>query len=357
MESAMHDGLLVKPDELILVTGSTGFIGSRLLKNLVDRGFRNLRCFTRPSCYNGKFDALASLQRNGAQIQVMRGNLLSTDDCSAATRDVGLIYHLAAGRGEKSYPDAYMNSVVTTRNLIEGCLQHKSLKRIVNISSFVVYTNKCKKHGGILDETCPVESHPERRGDAYCFAKVAQEDILASYGKRYGVPYVTVRPGVVYGPGNLAITGRVGIGSFGVFLHLGGSNRIPLSYVDNCVEAIALAGLKRGIDGEIFNVVDDELPTSRQFLRLYKTHVRRFRSIYVPHSLSYGLCYLWEKYHDWSMGQLPNTYNLNKWHSLWKKTRYSNKKLKEKLGWAQKVSTAEGLTNYFEACRAKEQSA
>ena len=36
-----------------------------------------------------------------------------------------------------------------------------------------------------------------------------------------------------------------GIDTFGVFLHLGGSNTIPFTYVDNCAEAIALAGLRR----------------------------------------------------------------------------------------------------------------
>jgi nucleoside-diphosphate-sugar epimerase len=155
----------------------------------------------------------------------------------------------------------------------------------------------------------------------------------------------------------LAITGRVGIGSFGVFLHLGGSNLIPFTYVDNCVDAIALTGLKGGIDGEVFNIVDDDLPTSRRFLRLYKRHVRRFRSLYVPHSVSYGLCYLWEKYCQWSEGQLPNSFNRNRWHSLWKKTSYDNEKLKARVGWVQKVPTTEGLKRYFEACRAEDQSA
>ena len=57
-----------------------------------------------------------------------------------------------------------------------------------------------------------------------------------------------------------------------------------------------LAGLRKGVDGQIFNVVDDDLPSSRKFLCLYKKNVENFRSLYVPHALSYLLCYLWEKY-------------------------------------------------------------
>ena len=182
----------------------------------------------------------------------------------------------------------------------------------MNISSFSVYSNRNKPATRLLDETCPVEEHPALRGEAYCFAKAEQDEIVAEYGKKLGIPYVIVRPGQVYGPGNEGITARVGISTFGVFLHLGGSNTIPFTYVDNCVEAIALAGLKKGTDGEIFNVVDDDLPSSRKFLRLYKRNVKSFPSLYVPHFLNYALCYLWEKYSSWSEQQLPPAFNRQK---------------------------------------------
>ena len=74
--------------------------------------------------------------------------------------------------------------------------------------------------------------------------------------------------------------------------------------------------------------MDDDLPSSRQFLRLYKKNVRRFKSVYVPHMLSYGFCYLWEKYSQRSEGQLPPAFNRGRWYAEWRKTRYSNEKLK-----------------------------
>ncbi len=350
------ENFIIGLDDRILVTGATGFVGSRVVQSLVARGFRNIRCFTRPSGEATKIQAVSALVRAGA-VQMFRGNLLSADDCLAATEGVAVILHLAAGRGEKSYPDAFMNSVVTTRNLLDACAQHNCLKRFVNVSSFAVYTNTNKAHRNLLDETCPIEAHPERRGEAYCFAKVKQEEIVVDYGKRYGIPYVTLRPGHVYGRGNEAITGRVGIGTFGVFLHLGGSNPIPFTYVENCADAIALAGLVQGVDGEAFNIVDDDLPSSRRFLSLYKRNVRHFNSIFVPHFVSYSLCYLWEKYSTWSEGQLPPTFNRNRWHAFWKKTQYSNQKMKDRLGWEPKVPTAVGLQCYFEACRAGEEHA
>jgi nucleoside-diphosphate-sugar epimerase len=241
--------------------------------------------------------------------------------------------------------------VLTTRNLLDATLSHGCLRRFVSVSSFAVYTNRGKPRRGLLDEACPIEEHPERRGEAYCYAKVKQDAIVAEYGTKHGIPYVLVRPGTVYGPGQAAITGRVGVGTFGVFLHLGGGNVVPFTYVDNCADAIVLAGLRKDIDGEVFNVVDDDLPTSRQFLRLYKRNVRRFRSVYIPHVASYVLCALWERYSSWSEGQLPPVFNRKAWHAYWKGSRYSNAKLKTVLGWAPRVSTADGLRRYFESLR------
>ena len=140
-----------------------------------------------------------------ARIDLVVGNLLSEEDCLAATRDVAVILHLAAGTGEDSFPDAFMNSVVTTRNLLEAALRHRCLRRIVSVSSFAVYSNVRNSKGRLLDETCNMEDAPGSR-NAYCFAKVKQEEIVAEYGKKHGIPYVFVRPGYVYGPGKSSIT-------------------------------------------------------------------------------------------------------------------------------------------------------
>jgi nucleoside-diphosphate-sugar epimerase len=334
----------------ILITGAAGFMGLRLVENLIERGFRNVKCFVRPSSAVDKLEKIAT-RYPGHSVEIIKGNLLSKSNCATATEGVAVIFHLAAGTGQKSFPDAFMNSVVTTRNLLEATVEQRCLRRFVNVSSFTVYTNVRKPTRRLLDESCPVEQHPELIPDAYCYAKVKQEELVAEHGKKYGVPYVTLRPGSVYGPGKKQITGRIGIDTFGVFLHLGGGNRIPFTYVDNCADAIALAGLKPGVDGEIFNVVDDELPTSRKFLRLYKRNVKNFRSIYVPHAVSYLFCRLWEQYSMWSHGQLPPVFNRRRWHVEMKRTRYCNDKLKKRLGWTPKVSMDEGLTRFFQSCQ------
>jgi nucleoside-diphosphate-sugar epimerase len=350
--------LLIGRDDLILITGATGFIGSRLVRILIDLGFRNLRCFARSGSAellfeSGAFsdDSIADMLGQAARVEVFRGNLLSREDCDAATRGAAVILHLAAGRGEKSISEAFRNSVVTTRNLLEAGARDGCLKRFVNVGSFSVYSNRHKSGRRLLDESGLVETHPELRGDAYTFAKTKQDELVAKYASRFAIPYVIVRPGYVIGPGNPGMSARVGIGTFGLFLHLGGSNKIPFTYVDNCAEAIVLAGLTKGVDGEVFNIVDDDLPSSREFLRLYKRTVKPFNSIYVPHFLSYVLCYLWERYSTWSEGQLPPVFNRRTWHAYWKKAYYSNAKAKSRLGWGPKIPMPEALRRHLEACR------
>jgi nucleoside-diphosphate-sugar epimerase len=342
---------IIRPEDRILVTGAAGFIGSRVVEGLLRYGYRNICCLVRPTSRTERLEAIRQSFGQEACLEIIKGDLLSSGDCTQVSREATVIYHLAAAQGEKSFPDAFRNTVVSTGNLLEAAYQHRILRRFVSVSSFSVYSNRHKPRRGLLDEACPVEAKPALRGDAYSFAKIKQEDIIAEYGTRFQIPYVILRPGVVYGQGNETITPRVGIGTFGLFLHLGGSNPVPLTYVDNCAEAIVLAGLKSGVDGEVFNVVDDDLPSSRRYLTIYKKKANRFPSVYIPRPLSYLLCFLWDKYSAWSGGQLPPVYGLRTWHAYWKKTRYSNEKLKRELGWEPLVATSDGLERFFESCR------
>lgn len=351
----MENNWIASKTDTVLITGATGFVGTKVVQTLLEYGFTKIRCFVRSSLNLPKLHLITDASK--ADIQFFEGNLFSQDDCNNAAKDVAVIYHLAVGSGGKSFPNNFMNAVIPTRNLLNACRQNKSLKRFVNISSFAIYSNRNNPKWRLLDESCPIDEHPELRGDAYGFAKLKQDQLVIDYGKKYGMQYVIMRPSYVYGPGKDAIPGRVGIDTFGIFMHLGGSNQIALTYVDNCAEAIVLAGIRKGIDGEVFNIVDDDLPSSRQFLNLYKMNVKRFKSIYIPHALSYLLCFAWEKYASASKGQLPTIFSRSEWHAYWKKTRYSNEKIKGHLGWTMKVPTQEGLNRFFAYCRERDKNA
>src|SRR5689334_25419964 len=86
----------------VLVTGSNGFIGAKVVEILLEYGFANLRCFVRPS---SKLDRLRKvLDRFPADkdAEIVAGDLLSSADCRKAANGVSVVFHLAAGI-EKSF--------------------------------------------------------------------------------------------------------------------------------------------------------------------------------------------------------------------------------------------------------------
>jgi nucleoside-diphosphate-sugar epimerase len=332
----MNSEYIISLDDRILVTGSNGFIGTKVVEKLLEYGFSNLHCFVRPSSYLGGLKNVFAKFDAGRNIELVTGDLLSRDDCQKAAEGISIIYHLAAGM-EKSFAGAFMNSALATRNLMDAFLQFGKPKRFVNISSFAVYSNLTLKRGALLDETCPLEDAPQERFDPYGFGKLKQEELVKEYSSKYELPYVIVRPGYVFGPGKRELSGRVGNNTFGLFVQVSGAQSLPLTFVDNCAEAIVLAGLRAGIDGEVFNVVDDELPTGRQFLKAYRNKAKSLLSIRLPYVVGYAMCLLWEKYSRWSRKQLPPVFNRRRCSAEWKGNRYSNQKLKERLGWKPRV--------------------
>jgi nucleoside-diphosphate-sugar epimerase len=342
----MNSDHIAPAGDRILITGSNGFIGSKVVEILLECGFANLRCFVRPSSHLGRLQKVLGNFDAGRNVELVTGDLLSSNDCRKAAQGVSIIYHLAAGM-EKSFAGAFMNSALGTRNLMDAFLQYGQPKRFVNVSSFAVYSTLSLKRGELLDESCPLEDVPQERFDAYGFGKLKQEELVKEYGKKYKLPYVILRPGYVFGPGKTELNGRVGIGTFGFFIQVNGSHSLPLTFVDNCAEAIVLAGLKANVDGEVFNVVDDELLTGRQFLKAYKKSVKSFRSIRIPYFAGYGLCSLWEKYSKWSKGQLPPVFNQRRCAAEWKRNRYSNQRLKDRLGWKPRVPMQQAMEAFL----------
>ena len=340
----MNSEYIASPGDRILVTGSNGFIGAKVVETLLEYGFANLRCFVRPSSRLVRLKKLVS-RFPGKDVELVTGNLLSESDCRKAVEGVSVIYHLAAGM-EKSFAGAFMNSALATRHLMDAFLQFGEPKRFVNISSFAVYSNLGLRRGALLDENCPLEDAPQKRFDAYGFGKLKQEELVKEYGEKHKLPYVILRPGYVFGPGKTELNGRVGINTFGFLIQVRGSNALPLTFVDNCAEAIVLAGLTAGIDGEVFNVVDDDLLTSRQFLKKYRKKVSGF-SVRIPYSVAYALSLLWEKYSKWSKGQLPPVFNRRRCAAEWKGNRYSNEKLHDRLGWKPRVNMEDAMASFL----------
>ena len=330
----------------ILVTGAAGFLGTALIERLLVHGYTDIRCNVRRRADIPKLEAL--VQRHaGTRLEYCVGDLKYREDAVRAVDDVQLIFHLVAGK-KGTAADLFLNSVVASRNLLDAVADRKPM-RIVLVSSFGVYGVAGLGRGAQVNEQTVLEPHPEWR-DHYSYSKLRQEQLFWEYQKRNGFELVVLRPGVIYGPNGGHFSNRVGLTIGNWLLQFGGSNVLPLSYVDNCAEAVVVAGTHQSAAGQIYNVHDDVLPTCRQYLRAYKKNVTKIRSISVPYFGVKLLSSVITKYNRYSKGQLPAILTPYKAASQWGGNRFDNSKLRS-IGWKQLVPTADGLQRSFVAYR------
>jgi len=330
----------------VLVTGAAGFLGRALIERLLAHGYTDIRCNVRRRADIPKLEALLGRYTH-IRLEYCVGNLRYREDAARAVADVQLIFHLAAGK-KGTAADLFLDSVVASRNLLDAVADRKPM-RIVLISSFGVYGVAGLVRGAQVNEQTVLEPHPEWR-DHYSYAKLRQERLFWEYQQRNGFELVVLRPGVIYGPDGGHFSNRVGLTIGNWQLHFGGRNSLPLSYVDNCAEAVVVAGTHQSAASQVYNVHDNDLPTCREYLRAYKKYVTNTRSISVPYFGVRLLAMFVAKYHRYSKGQLPAILTPYKAASLWGGNRFDNSKLRS-IGWKQLVPTADGLQKSFTAFR------
>lgn len=327
----------------VLVTGANGFLGSWLVKRLAEQGVEDLRCLVRPGSDRSKL-AAATGGVSTQRFSLVAGSLDTPDKAREVLEGVDTVYHLAAAMSGQA-ADMFLGTVVASKNLLEAASKLPKPPRIVMTSSFSVYGVGNLPRRAVVDENTPLEPSPAQR-DLYAQTKLRQEQLFWEYQKRVGFELVVLRPGVIYGPGGGGLSSRIGLQLPGLYLRLGHNNVLPLSYVENCADAIALAGQTPAAANQVYNVHDDDLPTCDQYFRAFQREVGPLRNVPVPYPLLMLGSLLVEKYHSYSQGQLPAFFTRYRTAALWKGNRFDNSKLKA-LGWAPRVSTEEGMRRTF----------
>jgi len=333
-----------------LVTGASGFLGRAVVERLLAHGAREIRCFVRPS---SDLTGLEELRWRypQAQVEYVAGNLTSPEDAQRAVEGVETIYHLAAGM--KGLPASlFFDTVVASMHLLDA-IQDR-VRRVVLVSSVGVYGTSYVDTEELIDENTQLDPHPEKR-NAYFHAKIWQERLFQEQADKGKLNLVTVRPGVLYGKGTpgVGLPSRMGLVIGNFLLMLGGKNVVPLSHVVNCAEATVIAGLSPDAAGKSFNVVDDDLPTAKEYLRGYKKQVKRIPTVKLAYPMAMMLSQMVEKYHRRTHGQIPAVLTPYETSAMCKGHRFDNRNIK-KLGWKQIVPTNEAMRETFAYLKASQ---
>ena len=212
--------------ETILVTGSTGFIGARLLSYLVKEG-EKIRVFLR---HESSCGALPE------GVEVIRGSFSDSAARAGAVQGVDRIVHLAGLTKALDEAGYEAGNVMPVQNLLDAVSRHNpDLKRFLFVSSLAAA-------GPASDGICGVrESDIPRPVSAYGRSKLRAETLCLE--RSTDIPVTIVRPPAVYGPGDRDVLQVFQMLAKGVLVTAGSAarQRFSMIYVDDLVCGIMMA--------------------------------------------------------------------------------------------------------------------
>jgi len=223
----------------VLITGGTGFIGSRLAAACREAG-RDVRVIGQENT-EAEGDNARWLQEQG--VDLVLGSVADADLLREASSGIDTIYHLAAAQHEANVPDSHFRDVNVegTRRVLEAAAQ-AGVRRVVHGSTIGVY--------GALQGTID-EQTPCRPDNIYGVTKLEGESVVRSFGDR--VPSVIVRISETYGPGDRRLLKLFRAINSGRFFRIGdGRNLHHLIFVDDLIDGMRRASESDSAVGGIF---------------------------------------------------------------------------------------------------------
>lgn len=236
-----------------LVTGGAGFIGSNLVKALLDK---NHHVTVVDNFSQGLYQNLASV-KNNKKLEIVKADILDTEKMIKLTKGINVIFHLAVQCLRVSLNDPlFVERVNSGGTLSVLWAAHKNnVKRFVYCSSSEVY--------GSAMEFPMKENHPLRPTTVYGASKLSGELYTSCFGENLGIETVIVRPFNSYGY-NEHIKGVYGeviprftvraIHNLPIIIYGDGNQTRDFTFVTDTVDGIIRAGYGENKKNNIFNI-------------------------------------------------------------------------------------------------------
>jgi nucleoside-diphosphate-sugar epimerase len=267
--SASQTGLKINGDGVmkVLVTGGTGFIGSRLARRCKQRGDEVVVL----AQVNTQAEKENTDELKAEGISIINGGVAEKEKVVQAVNGCDVVFHLAAAQHEANVQDQHFwdVNVEGTRNLLDASVDAK-INRFVHGSTIGVYGVEMQ---GELSETSSLK--PD---NIYGVTKKAGEELALSYKDR--LPVTAIRISETYGPGDRRLLKLFkGIKKRKFFVIGDGENKHQLIYVDDLIDGMFLAAEKETAIGEVFVIAGNEILTTNDMVQIIAEtiHVKKLK--------------------------------------------------------------------------------
>jgi nucleoside-diphosphate-sugar epimerase/predicted dehydrogenase len=326
----------------VLVTGASGFLGGHLVKKLSESG-TSVRATAR----------LLSRAKPLPGVEWIQCDLSKEDDLKRALTGVETVFHCAAMVGPPGTLEDYEETNVKGTLRLVKLATDAGVENIIYVSSLSVY--ECPSgRNTYVDETTPYDTRAADRG-VYTQTKIEAEKVLLGFinqqnGDRSTPRVIILRPGTIYGPGATLPLGRFPLPSSQGRPIITGSRRVPvpLTYIDNLIDAMLAAVESEAPAGSIYNVVDSaDLDQGEVAKTLRAVSNGRIRPVFLPYP------FVWIMMLGVDLISLVRHHKLGTARFRFKRTladmRFPCAAARNELGWEPRVSLTEGLTRALSA--------
>jgi len=238
-------------DELSLVTGGAGFIGSHLVDDLVRRGGR-VRVFD-------DFSTGLRVNLTHPAVEVVEGSLTDPAAVGRAVAGAGVVYHLGAlasvARSVENPAATHAACATGTLNLLDAA-RRGGVRR-------VVYAASSSAYGGAGGAGGQAEDLPVAAKSPYAAAKFAGELYMQAFAHAYAIETVRLRFFNIFGPRQRAdspYSGVIALFTAGMIagraptIQGDGTQSRDFTFVANAVQALTKAAAAPGVSGNVYNV-------------------------------------------------------------------------------------------------------
>lgn len=288
-----------------LVTGATGFIGSNLVKRLVDLGWE-VGVLVRDRNNLGRISGIKGLT-------IYQGNLLNKKSILKASSGIDVIFNCAAALPYHKLKDTdYIETNVRGLKNILDIVKGSKIK-LVHLSTVGIY------------------NVPK---DIYASTKLEGEELIRKYQNERNIKAVIIRPTIAYGPGDTrpGFLNLFRLIKKGIFPQIaGGENFFHTIYVDNLIEALVLAARKKDAVNNDFIIGDEDVPKMKEILgEMAEIIGSKPIRLYIPKIIASLF--------------LPN----RRVRFLTENKKYKIDKAKRILGYKPKIKLEEGLQKTYD---------